>query len=80
MSSRVVDLAGLLQQIDTANSRMSAGDWGLWRELLSHREDVAILGAYGAQLTGWEAVSAVSVERRPDMPPAAAAGARTKTS
>ena len=58
MSSRVVDLAGLLRQLDTANSRMSAGDWGLWRELLSHREDVAILGAYGAHLAGWEAVSA----------------------
>jgi ketosteroid isomerase-like protein len=58
MSSRVVDLAGLLQQIDTANSRNSAGDWGVWRELLSHRQDVAILGAYGAHLMGWEAVSA----------------------
>lgn len=58
MSSRVIDLAGLLRQIDTANSRMSAGDWGLWCELLSHREDVAILGAYGAHLVGWEAVAA----------------------
>jgi ketosteroid isomerase-like protein len=58
MSSGVVDLAGLLEQVDIANSRMSAGDWGLWRELLSRRDDVAILGAYGAHLTGWDAVSA----------------------
>lgn len=55
MSSTVVDLAGLLRQLDTANSLMSGGDWSLWRELLSRREDVAILGAYGAYLAGQEA-------------------------
>ena len=37
---------------------MSAGDWSLWRELLSRGEDVAILGAYGTYVAGWEAVSA----------------------
>ena len=58
MSSTVVDLAALLRQLDTANSLMSGGDWSLWRELLSRREDVAILGAYGAYLAGQQAVSA----------------------
>lgn len=58
MSSTVVDLSAMLRQLDTANSRMSSGDWSLWRELLSHREDIAILGAYGTYVAGWEPVSA----------------------
>ncbi|HLZ20687.1 MAG TPA: hypothetical protein VKQ30_01005 [Ktedonobacterales bacterium] len=58
MSSTVVDLDHLQRQLDAANTRMTDGDWSLWRELLSHRDDVAILGAYGACVTGWEALSA----------------------
>jgi ketosteroid isomerase-like protein len=52
-----VDLDGLLQQLDAANTRMLDGDWSLWRQLISHREDVTVLGAYGSHVKGWEAVS-----------------------
>ena len=58
MSSNVADIASLLEHLDVANTHMTDGDWTLWRELISHRDDVTVLGAYGACLTGWEPVSA----------------------
>ena len=45
MSTSVVNLRHLRELLDAANTRMTDGDWSRWRELLSHRDDVAILGA-----------------------------------
>jgi ketosteroid isomerase-like protein len=47
------ELKRLEQWLDEANTRMLDGDWSLWRDKLSRREDVTVLGAYGAYLTGW---------------------------
>ena len=57
MTSTVVDIQGLLTQLDAANTRIMDGDWSVWRELISHRDDITVLGAYGLCLTGWEPVS-----------------------
>jgi ketosteroid isomerase-like protein len=53
-----VDLGRLLQQVDAANTRMLDGDSSLWKELLSHRDDLTLLGAYGSYARGWGPVSA----------------------
>lgn len=53
--SEVVDLSG---RLDRANAHMLDGDCGLWEELMSHREDVSLLGAYDGHVRGWEEVSA----------------------
>ena len=37
----------VIEQFDTANVRMLDGDCGLWKELMSHEDDVTLLGAYG---------------------------------
>jgi len=58
MTSKVVNLESMAEQLDAANTRMTDGDWSLWRELLSSRDDVAILGAYGGTVAGQEALSA----------------------
>lgn len=52
------DLERLERWLDEAGTRMLDGDWGLWRDKLSRREDVTVLGAYGASVTGWEDVRA----------------------
>jgi len=52
-----LDLGVMLSRLDAANSRMASGDWGLWRELLSRRDDVVLLGAYGRYVSGWEPLS-----------------------
>jgi ketosteroid isomerase-like protein len=46
------------RQMDVANTRMLEGDSRSWKELLSRREDVTLLGAYGGRMTGWAEVSA----------------------
>lgn len=51
-------LERLEQWLDEALTRMLDGDWSLWRDKLSKREDVTVLGAYGACVTGWEDVLA----------------------
>lgn len=48
---------GVVAQFDGANEQMIAGDCGPWVELMSHEPDVALLGAYGGHVVGWEAVS-----------------------
>ncbi len=48
----------VIARLDNANERMLDGDCGLWKELLSHREDVTLLGAYGGHVRGWDKVSA----------------------
>src|ERR1700730_11517894 len=58
MQSTNVDLGRLLQEVDAANTRMLDGDWSLWRELISHRDDLTLLGAHGSYVVGWEPVSA----------------------
>ncbi|CAN5262801.1 hypothetical protein BH23CHL1_BH23CHL1_17330 [soil metagenome] len=40
------------EQLDVANTRMLDGDWSVWRELLTARDDVTLLGAYGAYVKG----------------------------
>ena len=52
------ELERLEQWLDQANTRMLDGDWSLWRDKLSKREDVTVLGAYGAYVTGREDVQA----------------------
>lgn len=54
MSVDVADLPGLM---DRANATMLDGDCGLWKALMSHRDDVSLLGAYGGHLRGWDAVA-----------------------
>jgi len=48
----------VIEQLDAANVRMLDGDCGLWKELMSHEDDVTLLGAYGGHVTGWDEVSA----------------------
>lgn len=45
-------------QLDVANARMLDGDWSVWQELLTARDDVTLLGAYGAYVTGRADVAA----------------------
>jgi hypothetical protein len=45
-------------QFDSATARMLDGDPSRWKALLSHRDDVSLLGAYGGHVTGWANVSA----------------------
>jgi ketosteroid isomerase-like protein len=52
-----VELDALMHQVDAANTRMLDGDWSLWRELLTHCDDVALLGAYGSYVSGWGPLS-----------------------
>jgi ketosteroid isomerase-like protein len=51
-------LDDLPDRLDRANAHMLDGDCGPWKELLSHREDVSVLGAYGGHVRGWQGVSA----------------------
>ena len=53
-----IELERLEQWLDQANNRMLDGDWSVWRDKLSKREDVTVLGAYGAYVTGREDVQA----------------------
>lgn len=48
----------VLEQLDRANECMLDGDCTLWKSLVSPRDDVSLLGAYGGHVTGWAAVSA----------------------
>jgi ketosteroid isomerase-like protein len=48
----------VIEQFDDANARMLDGDCGLWKQLMSHRRDVTLLGAYGGHVRGWDEVSA----------------------
>lgn len=48
----------VLAQIDAATIGMLDGDCSLWKELMSHRDDVTLFGAYGGYVSGWEDVSA----------------------
>jgi hypothetical protein len=48
----------VLNAIDNANEHMLDGDCGVWKALLSHRDDVSLLGAYGGHVQGWTEVSA----------------------
>jgi len=52
------ELERLEQWLDEANTRMLDGDWSVWRDKLSEREDVTVLGAYGSYVTGREDVQA----------------------
>jgi ketosteroid isomerase-like protein len=52
------ELEQAFRQLDIANSRMLDGDCSLWKELLSHRDDVTLFGAYGGSVRGWEDVAA----------------------
>ena len=45
-------------QLNDANTHMLDGDWSVWKELLTTRDDVTLLGAYGAWVTGWADVGA----------------------
>lgn len=49
---------GIRAPLDAANERMLDGDPGPWKDLMSHRDDVTLLGAYGGHVTGWTEVSA----------------------
>lgn len=53
-----VELELLGQWLEQAGTRMTDGDWSLWHDKLSQREDVTLLGAYGAYVTGWADVQA----------------------
>jgi ketosteroid isomerase-like protein len=64
----------VLNALDNANERMLDGDGGAWKALLSHRDDVNLLGAYGGLVQGWTDVSA-----RFDRTAAGYAGAGTRT-
>ncbi len=46
------------ERVSDANSHMLDGDWSVWKELLTARDDVTLLGAYGAYARGWADVSA----------------------
>jgi ketosteroid isomerase-like protein len=46
------------ERLNDANTRMLDGDWSVWKELLTARDDVTLLGAYGAYVTGWADVAA----------------------
>jgi hypothetical protein len=52
------ELEQLEQWLDEAGTQMIDGDWSLWQDKLSKREDVTLLGAYGAHVTGWADVQA----------------------
>jgi ketosteroid isomerase-like protein len=52
------EVRAVIDRLDHANLHMMDGDCAPWIELLSHRADVAALGAYGGVVTGWEEVSA----------------------
>jgi ketosteroid isomerase-like protein len=52
------ELEQLGQQLDRAGTLMLDGDWSLWRDMLSRRDDVTLLGAYGTYVTGWSDVQA----------------------
>jgi len=54
-SSAIEDV---LNALDNANERMLDGDCGAWKALLSHRDDISLLGAYGGHVQGWTDVSA----------------------
>jgi len=48
----------VLADLDHATELMLDGNCAPWQELLSHRDDVTLLGAYGGQVQGWPDVSA----------------------
>jgi ketosteroid isomerase-like protein len=52
------EVRAVIDRLDHANLHMMDGDCAPWIELLSHRADVAVLGAYGGVVTGWDEVSA----------------------
>ena len=52
------ELEQLEQWLDEANTRMIDGDWSLWRDKLSTREDATLLGAHGTYVTGWADIQA----------------------
>jgi len=45
-------------RLNDANAHMLDGDWSVWKELLTARDDVTLLGAYGAYVQGWADVGA----------------------
>jgi ketosteroid isomerase-like protein len=47
-----------LDQVKAANEQMMAGDSGLWMALLSPRDDVVLLGAFGGIVRDREALAA----------------------
>jgi ketosteroid isomerase-like protein len=52
------ELEQLEQWLDAAGTQMIDGDWSLWRDKISKRDDMTVLGAYGAYVTGWADVQA----------------------
>jgi ketosteroid isomerase-like protein len=46
------------ERLNDANTRVLDGDWSVWEKLLTARDDVAGLGAYGAYVTGRADVAA----------------------
>lgn len=57
-SQAVADVHEIPALLDQANAHMLNGDCGPWKALMSHCEDVSLLGAYGGHLRGWKDVSA----------------------
>lgn len=52
------EVAGVLDLLDHANERMLDGDCGPWKALLTPRDDVSVLGAFGGHACGREEVAA----------------------
>ena len=53
-----LDVRAVIDALGRASEQMLGGDCSQWMELMSHRDDVAALGAYGGTVAGWEEVSA----------------------
>lgn len=58
MESPQTIIRRIVEQFDSANESMLVGDAAQWKDLMSHRDDVSLLGAYGGYLRGWAEVSA----------------------
>lgn len=52
------DFKAFLAQFETATTRFLNGDRTQWKQIASHRDDVTIMGAWGAYEKGWGEVGA----------------------
>ena len=47
------EVAQVIEALDAANLQMLDGSWEGWRDLLSHSDEVTLLGAQGGVIHGW---------------------------
>jgi hypothetical protein len=50
------ELSEVIDAVDAANLQMLEGNWAGWQELLSHSDEVTLLGAQGGVVHGWTEV------------------------